>query len=236
MPQTLQQICHTFELDVSTPILNEFLACPFLTLISSFFISRNLFRTTYNESPTPESYSGYELCILILKLVVLTWGPPESKESQAFLPPKDSLNSSGKRRSGNIGSNAGAKRLKSVSPAVQNFFQHFNSSATKSFPRAYTQHTRFWAPEENILMQIEAMRFKLYPSQLASQSPWFEDLFEKHAGRPVPQRDADENNVSASVDNVQVKTVEGQNVFLLDPTGLRSDGFEILLTAMDDGM
>jgi hypothetical protein len=67
------------------------------------------------------------------------------------------------------------------------------------------------------------MRLKLHQSRLASQSPWFEGLFEKHAGRPVPQRGAGENDVSASVDNVKVEAVEGQDVFLLDPTWVRSE-------------
>jgi hypothetical protein len=100
------------------------------------------------------------------------------------------------------------------------------------FPKAYTKHFRFWALDGNILVQIGTIRFRLHRSRLASHSPWFGKLFDKHAGNPLEFDDEDR----ADIDDVRVETVEGQNVFLLDSTGVKLEDFETLLAAMDDGM
>ncbi|KAL1660495.1 hypothetical protein GGF50DRAFT_130239 [Schizophyllum commune] len=65
--------------------------------------------------------------------------------------------------------------------------------------------------------------------RLASQSPWFEALFEKHAGGN-PKVEAG----YPDLDVVVVEEEDGMDVVYLESTKVTSDDFAELLTAMDD--
>ncbi|KAI5823873.1 hypothetical protein K523DRAFT_421181 [Schizophyllum commune Tattone D] len=79
------------------------------------------------------------------------------------------------------------------------------------------------------MVQIGDIRFRLHRSRLASQSPWFEALFEKHAGGN-PKVEAG----YPDLDVVVVEEEDGMDVVYLESTKVTSDDFAELLTAMDD--
>ncbi|TRM67517.1 hypothetical protein BD626DRAFT_479014 [Schizophyllum amplum] len=101
---------------------------------------------------------------------------------------------------------------------------------------SYTKHERFWLLDGNVVIQIGDTRYKLHRSRLASQSPWFEALFEKRAGRePKP------DHGTLELDAVGVEEDEGYDVFDFDPHCnddpiVDDDDFEELLKAMDDAI
>jgi hypothetical protein len=91
----------------------------------------------------------------------------------------------------------------------------------------------------NILIQIGLTRFKLHRSRLASQSPWFEKLFERRslAGYPERKKTGEEvDEDSADINDVRIEEAEGHDLYYLDSTGVVVKDFETLLTAMDDCM
>ncbi|KAJ7852781.1 hypothetical protein B0H14DRAFT_2580721 [Mycena olivaceomarginata] len=63
-----------------------------------------------------------------------------------------------------------------------------------------------------------------------SHPVWFEKLFEKRAGREEPLEDDEEN-----INDVAVETLDGLDLYLLDPLATMED-FEALLSAMEDAI
>ncbi|KAL1747241.1 hypothetical protein HDZ31DRAFT_61437 [Schizophyllum fasciatum] len=104
--------------------------------------------------------------------------------------------------------------------------------AKKARP-SYTRHERFWLLDGNVVLQIGQTRFRLHRSRLASQSPWFEALFEKHAGR---EPNADHGG--QDLDKVTVEEDEGVGVFHLgeDNVLVSLSDFVELLKAMDEAI
>lgn len=87
------------------------------------------------------------------------------------------------------------------------------SPATKRPKYSYTQHPSHWAPDGNILVQIDTVRFKLHRSRLAKHSGYFRHVLESLAAG-----DGDER------------------VVVLDDTGVKVIDFEVLLDALEDFM
>ncbi|KAG6916724.1 hypothetical protein DXG01_005604 [Tephrocybe rancida] len=52
-------------------------------------------------------------------------------------------------------------------------------------PEPYTKHSRFWAVDGNVLLQIGSTRFKVHRSRFARESPWFSRLFERSSQSAV---------------------------------------------------
>lgn len=100
----------------------------------------------------------------------------------------------------------------------------------KTASQSFAKHSRFWALDGNIILQFDAVAFKVHRSRLSTQSVWFEKLFEKRVGREEPLED-DEKDIN----DVVVEDLDGTDVYHLDETGSMGD-FEALLTAMEDAM
>ncbi|KAL1685698.1 hypothetical protein GGG16DRAFT_129229 [Schizophyllum commune] len=109
--------------------------------------------------------------------------------------------------------------------------RHNARATNKKAKLAFTKHEWFWLLDGNIMVQIGDIRFRLHRSRLASQSPWFEALFEKHAGGN-PKVEAG----YPDLDEVVVEEEDGMDVVYLDSTKVTSDDFAKLLTAMDDAI
>ncbi|KAL1685700.1 hypothetical protein GGG16DRAFT_29361, partial [Schizophyllum commune] len=99
---------------------------------------------------------------------------------------------------------------------------------TKKTKRPYKKHERYWALDGNVVIQLEDTRFKLHRSRLALQSPLFEALFEKHAGRDASV----EGDIA--LDSISVEDEEDGIVVYLDSTDVALEDFLELLTAMED--
>ncbi|KAL1717020.1 hypothetical protein EV715DRAFT_204228 [Schizophyllum commune] len=104
-------------------------------------------------------------------------------------------------------------------------------ATNKKAKLAYTKHERFWLLDGNIMVQIGDIRFKLHRSRLASQSPWFEALFEKRAGGD-PKVDED----GPDLEKIVFEDEDGMDIIYLDSTEVKADDFTELLTAMDDAI
>ena len=104
-------------------------------------------------------------------------------------------------------------------------------ATNKKAKLAYTKHERFWLLDGNIMVQIGDIRFKLHRSRLASQSPWFEALFEKRAGG-----DPKVDEGGPDLDKIVFEDEDGMDIIYLDSTEVKADDFTELLTAMDDAM
>ena len=101
----------------------------------------------------------------------------------------------------------------------------------------YTKHPRFWVLDGNVLLQISSTRFKLHRSRLASQSTWFEKLFERRPGRKEKMKtEEDVDDDSADINDIRTEEADGYDLYYLDSTGIVVKDFETLLTAMDDCM
>ncbi|KAJ7737819.1 hypothetical protein DFH07DRAFT_841914 [Mycena maculata] len=105
-----------------------------------------------------------------------------------------------------------------------------SSKRVKSASQAFARHSRFWALDGNVILQFGSVAFKVHRSRLATQSVWFEKLFERRAGREEPLEEDEEN-----IKDVGAEEVEGCDVFQLEALGNMSD-FEALLTAMEDSI
>ncbi|KAF9462228.1 hypothetical protein BDZ94DRAFT_1237065 [Collybia nuda] len=111
-------------------------------------------------------------------------------------------------------------------------------------------------PPETSIENIGVVRFRLHQSRLMSQSPWFEALFKKHTkttsttgsvvgGCDVEEEDYngddededdEEEDDSADIDDVTVESSEGQDIFILDSTGITIEDFLALLVAIDNAI
>lgn len=109
-----------------------------------------------------------------------------------------------------------------------------NDKGSKRLQPSYTKHSKFWLLDGNILLQIETTRYKVQRSRLASQSTWFEKLFEQHSGKEAAEGDEDKENINDVL--LTVECVDGLDLFHLNSTGVARDDFDALLTAMDDGI
>ncbi|KAL1747242.1 hypothetical protein HDZ31DRAFT_80603 [Schizophyllum fasciatum] len=90
----------------------------------------------------------------------------------------------------------------------------------------YKKHERFWALDGNVQLHLDGTRFRLHRSRLASQSPWFEALFLRHAGRNAEGYPATDGTV--------VEDEEDGLIVYLNSTGVILDDMVELLTAMED--
>ncbi|KAL1727539.1 hypothetical protein EV714DRAFT_217046 [Schizophyllum commune] len=108
--------------------------------------------------------------------------------------------------------------------------EHDASPARKRRRLEYKKHERFWALDGNVILQLDGTSFKMHRSRLASHSPWFEALFERHAGRG-----ADLDDDAPKTDGAVVEDGEdGLIIVNLNATGVLLEDFEELLTAMED--
>ncbi|KAJ7352175.1 hypothetical protein DFH08DRAFT_934656 [Mycena albidolilacea] len=101
-----------------------------------------------------------------------------------------------------------------------------SSKRPKTASQGFAKHSRFWALDGNVILQVGSVAFKVHRSRLSTQSVWFEKLFEKKAGREEPLEDDEEN-----INDVAVETLDGLDLYLLDPLATMED-FEALLTAI----
>ncbi|KAI5893246.1 uncharacterized protein SCHCODRAFT_02538005 [Schizophyllum commune H4-8] len=104
-------------------------------------------------------------------------------------------------------------------------------ATAKKAKLAFTKHERFWLLDGNVQLQIGHTRFRLHRSRLASQSPWFEALFEKRAGGN-PTIDLD----GPDLDKIVFEDEDGMDIIYLDSAEVKADDFTALLTAMDDAI
>jgi len=109
-----------------------------------------------------------------------------------------------------------------------------NDKGSKRLQPSYTKHSKFWSLDGNTLLQIDSTRYKVQRSRLASQSTWFEKLFEQRSGKEAAEGDEDKEDINDVL--LMVDCVDGLDLFHLNSTGVTRDDFDALLTAMDDGM
>ncbi|RDB16374.1 hypothetical protein Hypma_002880 [Hypsizygus marmoreus] len=112
---------------------------------------------------------------------------------------------------------------------------------TKRQKHAFTQHERFWAADGNALLQINTTRFKVHRSRLATNSQWFDKLFERRSGlraiKGIDESDeSDEDEYIRKIEDVEIEDTDGHDLYLLDSTGVTVVDFEVLLSAMDDAI
>ncbi|TRM67516.1 hypothetical protein BD626DRAFT_564445 [Schizophyllum amplum] len=103
------------------------------------------------------------------------------------------------------------------------------NATNKKAKLSYEKHDRFWVLDGNVVLEIQNTRFKLHRSRLATQSKWFEALFEKRAGGEVTVEEG-----APDLDSVIVEDEDGTDVYYLDSTEVSLDDFVELLTAMED--
>ncbi|KAI5893247.1 uncharacterized protein SCHCODRAFT_02621243 [Schizophyllum commune H4-8] len=108
--------------------------------------------------------------------------------------------------------------------------EHEGSPARKRRRLEYKKHERFWALDGNVILHLDGTSFKLHRSRLASHSPWFEALFERHAGRGAELDDDAPSTDGAVVEDGE----DGLMIVNLNATGVLLEDFEELLTAMED--
>ncbi|KAJ6607998.1 hypothetical protein B0H10DRAFT_2304200, partial [Mycena sp. CBHHK59/15] len=100
----------------------------------------------------------------------------------------------------------------------------------KNASQNFAKHSRFWALDGNVILQFDAVAFKVHRSRLSTQPVWFEKLFERRAGREEPLDVGEEN-----IRDVVVEELHGCDIYHLDTVSTMSD-FEALLTAMEDSI
>lgn len=104
--------------------------------------------------------------------------------------------------------------------------------------KTYVKHETHWILDGNVLLQIGSTRFKLHKSRLASESPWFSNLWDKHAGIVLVEPNTCQREIDA-VDAVlrNVEKVDDLDLFFLTfVDGPNAAQFAKLLTAMQCGM
>ncbi len=149
---------------------------------------------------------------------VVTRSATKARQSTAGVDSKDSLPQKPSPK----------RKLDSSEPAPEH--DPPSSKRTKNASQSFAKHSRFWALDGNVILQFDAVAFKVHRSRLATQSVWFEKLFEKRAGREEPLEWDEEE-----INDVVVEDIEGVDVYHLDSVGSMED-FEALLSAMEDAM
>jgi hypothetical protein len=149
---------------------------------------------------------------------VVTRSATKARQSTAGVDSKDSLSQKPSPK----------RKLDSTEPTPEH--NPPSSKRTKNASQTFAKHSRFWALDGNVILQFDAVAFKVHRSRLATQSVWFEKLFEKRAGREEPLEWDEEE-----INDVVVEDIEGVDVYHLDSVGSMED-FEALLSAMEDAM
>ncbi|KDR70750.1 hypothetical protein GALMADRAFT_76007 [Galerina marginata CBS 339.88] len=105
---------------------------------------------------------------------------------------------------------------------------------TKS-QQTYKKHDVHWLLDGSILLQIGKTRFKVHRSRLASESVWFQTLFDQRAGCVVETPFQYQHEIDRVLETAE--TVDGMDLFYLDcDFDGGADDFAALLTAMQMGI
>ncbi|KAJ6498795.1 hypothetical protein C8R45DRAFT_925526 [Mycena sanguinolenta] len=129
-------------------------------------------------------------------------------------------------------------------PSVQTPFparviqpEHQSSTAATRNPAIFRRHETFWFLDGSLFLQLAGVRFKMHRSRLRRASAFFEqlfaireDLFEKESMN-AELKSGDGRDV-----RVPVEEVAGLDLYILDGIGVKSADFEVLMSAVDNGL